>query len=394
MRKFLLCCIFLFSAIVASAQVDEPGAEVLSYDSIVSDEINADAIFDWWFIDAQEGDEMVVDMQGSDGLAPLLGLLDPNGTLVTRSDDGVADGSVTLDYTIPADGQYVIVATRAGNENGTTTGSYQLRVRRANGPVTRVNPYQEVIFRCNDMQVTNTAILEFYDDSDQVSAYRINVYGVGDFVPVIRVELDNLNVTDCSSDSQAMGGDSYTLPGQDTITLEGDLLEHAAQLTITGAKQAGTVLLTIGSRDGVPGQYVAVIEGFYIDPANDRDTLRVGQGPLAASAPLLVYMVGGKNERLDPAIALEEENEPDDSQASTAIVCDDAGRRDCDQVPSVAGLQVMIGEDVEIQGDRFDAGALLPAGDPSLRPLVLSSFSGNTSGSYSLVLIGELPPRE
>lgn len=388
MRK-LLFCILLLSATAASAQIGEPDTEILTYDSVVSGDITADAIFDWWFIQAQAGDEMVIDMQASDGLAPLLGLLSPESILVARSEDGTVDGAVTMEYIAPEDGEYVIVATRAGNENGTTTGSYQLRVRRANAAFTRVNPYQQVIFRCNDMEVTNAATLEFYDYSEQVTAYRINVYGIGDFVPVIRVELERLGVTDCSSDSQAMSGDNYTLPGQETVTLEGDLLRHAAQLTITGAQQAGMVLLTIGSRDGAPGQYVTVIEGFYIDPRNDRDILRIGQGPLAAAAPLLVYMVGGKNERLDPVITFE-----DDSGDTNATICDDAGRRGCDEVASIEGLQINIGAEVEIRGDRFDAGALLHPGDPLLRSLELGSFSGNTSGSYSLVLLGELPLRE
>ena len=366
---------------LALARAQEPGVSEIRYDSIVEDGIEENAIFDWWLIDVEEGDMMVMEMRGSDGLAPLIGLLDPGGQLVARSADGIIDGDVLLEYTAEASGQYIVVATRAGNENGTTTGNYWLRVRRANTPRERVNPYQQVVFRCQAMEVTNVLTLEFNDDAPLF--YRVNVYGMDDFLPVIRVEIDSLGLTDCSRDSQAMGGDSYTLPGAETVVLEGDEPEQVAQLAITGAQQAGNVTLTVGSENGLPGRYVVVVEGFRIDPANDRDRISIGQGPLAASVPLLVYMVGSNDSRLDPVIEAE----------SPVIVCDDVGRRGCDDIPAISGLRVTIGDDVVITGDRFDAGALLPAGTPQLYTLELGSFSGNTSGDYSLVILGEMPTK-
>jgi hypothetical protein len=297
---------------------------------------------------------------------------------------------VTLEYTAPVDGEYRIVATRVGNENGTTTGDYELLVRRANAVMERENPYQEVAFRCQDYEVTNAAVLEFADDPDHLDFYRISVYGMDGFVPVIRVYLDALDLTDCAQDFQAMDGDSYTLPGQDTVTVTGDLLNFAAQLTVRGAKDAGSVSLTVGSKNGASGRFLVVVEGFTISPSRDTDYIRVGQGPLAALSPLLVYMIGGKNERLDPSMRLMS-SDPENN----GIICDDAGRRGCDDVPPINDLRIHISvQDVEIAGDRFDAGVLLPRGATELREIELSSFSGNTEGKYVLVLMGELPPRE
>ncbi len=374
----------------ALAQEDAPAAEAISYDSQIEDSITTTAIYDWWYIQASEGDQIVVDMQAKNGLAPLIGILDINGDLADRSQDGEPNALVTLEYIAPADGEYRIVATRVGNENGTTTGGYTLLVRRANAVIERINPYQEVVFRCNDYEVTNAAVVEFSDDPDQPEYYRVNVYGMDGFVPVIRVYIDAIDVTDCAQDFQGMDGDSYTLPGEETVTVTGDLLNNAAQLTIRGAGQAGRVTLTVGSKDESTGRFLVVVEGFTISPEHDTDFIQVGQGPLAALSPLLVYMVAGKNTRLDPSMRLLT-----DDPESDGVVCDDAGRRGCEDVPSVSGLEVYVTvQDVEIVGDRFDAGVLLPRGATNLREIELSSFLGNTEGSYSLVLMGELPPRD
>jgi len=389
-KSVLAIILILLMALPAVAQEDAPMAESISYDSPLQDSITSGAIYDWWYLQASEGDQIVVDMQAKNGLAPLIGILDPNGNLAARSEDGEPNSQVTLEYIAPADGEYRIVATRVGNENGTTTGDYELLVRRANAPIERVNPYQEVVFRCKDYEVTNAAVLEFSDDPDQADFYRINVYGMDGFVPIIRVYLDTLDVTDCAQDFQAMDGDSYTLPGQDTVTVTGNLLNYASQVTIRGAAEAGVVSLTVGSKDGSTGRFLVVVEGFTISPERDTEFIRVGQGPLAALTPLLVYMISGKNERLDPSMRLVS-----DDPESDGVVCDDAGRRGCDDVPSVNGLDVHVSvQDVEIVGDRFDAGVLLPKGAADLREIELSSFSGNTEGKYFLVLMGELPPRE
>lgn len=389
-KSVLTLIAILLLALPAVAQEDAPAAESISYDSVVEDSITSAAIYDWWFIQASEGDQMVIDMQGQDGLAPLIGILDLNGDLAARSADGEPDGSVTLEFIVPTAGEYQIVATRVGNENGTTTGRYRLRVRRANAPIQRENPYQEVVFRCQDYEVTNAAVLQFSDDPDQADFYRVTVYGMDGFIPVIRVHLDALDVTDCAQDFQAMDGDRFTLPGQETVTVTGDLLNYASQLAIRGAKEAGIVTLTVGSKNKTTGRFLVIVEGFSISPERDTDFIQVGQGPLAALSPLLVYMVSGKNERLDPSMRLLSDNPESDG-----IVCDDAGRRGCADVPSTNGLNVYISAgDVEIIGNRFDAGVLLPRGSTKLREIELSSFSGNTQGKYALVLMGELPPRE
>ncbi|MBZ0287887.1 MAG: hypothetical protein K8I30_09760 [Anaerolineae bacterium] len=380
MKTVFLLLLSLLLVLVAGAQ-DVPTAETLTYDSVVMDDLSPEAFYDWWFLEASTGDIVVVTMTAQDTLEPLIGILDPGGTLVARSIDGTPGSAIELELIIPADGEYTIVATRVGNENGTSTGGYELQVRRANTPVERVNPYQEVTFRCQDYEVTNVATLQLAEDSANADYYRISVYGWDGFLPATRLNLTEPEVSDCSSDSQAVNGDTVTLPDVETMTFA-QHSETAAQLSLTGAAQAGRVTLTIGSKNGAAGRYLAVIEGLHISPSDDVDAIRIGQGPLTASVPLLVYMISDKSTRLDPSMRLNADD--------AGIVCDDAGRRGCEDVPGVNGLTVFITDGaVDVEGGRFDAGARLTTTD--LQTLELSSFSGNTEGGYMLVLLGELP---
>jgi hypothetical protein len=378
----------LMMVLPLAAQEDEdlPITDIINYDDQVSETLTARAFWDWWLVQVNVGDELVIDMFAQDTLEPLVGILDPGGTLVARSEDGTAGGRVTLEYTAGEAGEYTIVATRTGNENGTSTGPYNLRLRRANAPAIRENPYQQVTFRCREDEVTNVATLEFAEDADQATFYVISVYGYDGFEPVIRIHLTTMDLEDCSRDSEGVGGNVYAIPGEEAVTLDGATLS-AAQLTITGAGEAGTVALTIGSANGSTGRYVAFIDGFMIGE-DDVDTLTIGQGPLAASEPLLVYMVAGQTERLDPTIQVIDPINDD------SLVCDDAGRRGCEGVPSPLGLAVKVVSSIsDYVADRFDAGIVLPPSPPQLRTLALSSFSEITTGRYALVLIGELPER-
>ena len=379
--------ILLMAVVPLAAQDDVPLSEIINYDDEVADSLTQVAFWDWWNIQADAGDVMVVDMFAQDTLEPLLGILTPDGGLVARSEDGEPGGRVTLEYTVPTAGEYTIVATRAGNENGTSAGAYQLRVRRANAPDSRAATYQQVTFRCQDFEVTNVATLEFAEDNGQAEFYLISVYGFGDFEPVIRANFDGLDLEDCSRDSQGMAGTVYAVPGEEIVTLEGET-PHAAQLLIAGGPQVNGVTLTIGSANGTTGHYVAVINGFVIGE-NDEDAIRIGQGPLAATEPLVVYMVAGQGTRLDPSLRLLTNLNEDEG-----IVCDDAGRRGCEGVTSPVGLSIQLADSGElIEADRFDAGVTLPPGPPQLRDIELGSFRGNTTGHYALVLLGSLPEK-
>jgi hypothetical protein len=47
-----------------------------------------------------------------------------------------------------------------------------------------------------------------------------------------------------------------------------------------------------------------------------------------------------------------------------------------------------------LTGDRSDAGLLINPGNPDPVVVQLSSREGKTHGTYALVFIGQLPPRD
>lgn len=396
-QRFGLLFLLVFSlnlvAVQAQGDGDNPSVLDIFYDSVVEETLTPNAFYDWWTIRAEAGDNLVIDMVASGGLQPLIGILNPSGDLVARSEDGAPDATITLEYITPAAGQYTIVATRVGNADGTTSGAYTLRLRRANSPVISVNPYQDVTFRCKDeeYEVTTAATLTFGDDTSLPLNHRITVYGIDGFQPVIRVNFDAENAEPfelCNTDAQYTVGDTYTLPGEEARTVSTENISSASQLELGSAELMGPITLTIGSKDDAPGRYVVVIEGFSIEPKDDVDLVEVRVGPLAAkTSAITAYMVAAANSRLDPFMLREDSDQ----------VCDDAGREGCSDVASFKGAGVTLnsgeGAVVTITGDRSDAGLRLFPGNPDPMALTLSSRGEDTHGAYVLILIGELPPR-
>jgi hypothetical protein len=386
-RLFVVGFLCLAALPVVAQENSETVLDII-YDNPVDDTITQAAFYDWWILQASAGDIMVINMAASGGLEPLIGILDQGGNLVARSDEGAPDSLISLEYTTEQPGQFIIVATRVGNADGTSTGTYSLIVRRANGVVENVDTYQDVTFICEGFEATTAATVTFAEDPQPSLVHRITVYGIDGFEPVIRLNVDEPEPYEvCNTDAAQTVGDTFTLPGEDQRTITEDNLNTVSQHLVSGAENVGDIIITIGSRDGTPGRYMAIFDlGFAIDPANDTDRLEVRIGPLAAeTTSLSVYTVAVQNSRLDPFMTL----------LDSGVTCDDAGRTGCDGLPSFSGAGAVLheGDGTTLRGDRSDAGLLLTPGNPDPITLEVSSRGGDTYGGYALVLIGELPPR-
>lgn len=401
MTRFALLMFTLLVAVLplrAQGDPDSPTTADLPYDTLVEDSITDNAPFDRWVISADEGDIVVIEMVALGGLAPLVAVLDENSNLLFTSDflpDGTyvppqVDGVAELEFQAPWQGNYILVATREGRDQGTTTGTYTLLVRRdrAETGIARENTRQQVVFRCGVDDVTTAATVQWTGETN--IGYRVSVYGLDGFAPVARLEIITDTVdANCTEPVDAVVGDVVTLPGGESFTVAAP--EEAARIGVAGDTASAFFVLTVGSRGGEPGRYVALIEGFSIAGGGDEDLVEFRVGPLATSTGIDLYMLGPG--RLDPQmIALPDANDPE----GQPVICDDAGRRGCESMPPADGVGVVFAGEAPYQftGDRFDAAVRLQPGHPNPVAVQFVSRGGITTGPYALFFTGELPPRD
>lgn len=370
---------------------DAPTLGSISFEAPITDTITERAIFDRWTFTTNPGDLLVVTLRAADGLAPLVGLGTVGGDLLYSSDgqhegqriDAEPNAVIEFDYRVQNAGEYVIIVTRAGNDTGTTTGSYTLTLRRIVPQEVVEDTYQDVVFRCGADEVTTAATLQWAQEPGE--SYRISVYGLDGFRPVLRVAgPPNGDFEDCGADSQDMGGDRLALPGETEIILPANSPD-AVRFTVQA--MLNEITLTLGSIDGTAGRYLLVIEGFTIAPAREIDLLTARVGPLAArDTEMLVYMIRRDDTRIDPLI------QQFDTTDTLLAECDDAGRGACEAVPAISDLVIAFNNAPALSGSRLDAGLRLRPGNPN--PMYLSLTSRNRAeGEYALVIFGALPPR-
>ncbi len=379
-RIALFALLVIFMLVPVMAQVTQSN---INYGETVVDTITGDDFFDHWRFNANAGDVIRVRMEAADGLAPLIGISDGSLEIVVRSDtEGEAQPNqiAELNYVIPATGAYVIVATRVGNENGATAGSYALTLELLESAASRSDDRTDVTFRCGEIIATSAVWMRFPLHADE---YRVSVYGLGDFEPVIRSEIflqEQVEaVEQCNNSARFMQGDRLTLPPAIEHTHTDD--QHGARIIVndSGGTAEG-LALTVGSVDGASGRYVLVVEGLSLSDENPIGEIDIRQGPRAVSIDTLVYMVGNRS-RIDPVIRWYQIDQ----------ACDDAGLRDCADVPGLARANIVFSDGDRISGDRFDAGLRLNPGSTDIMRLELTNIARNTSGDYVLLVMGELP---
>jgi hypothetical protein len=381
---FLFC---LWFALPTFAQTEEPVVAPIEAGSTVTETITADAAFDWWRFYGVSGELYRAQMLTEDGLQPLLGVIDSGGNLIMRSDQGGTDTSsqadlARIEFTIPADGEFTLVASGAND----TTGSYRLTLQRLQEA--QVDPAAlTVTFPCNGRDVAALSGIQFRQDEGDMGSYPVFIYGADGLQPVIRFEVPEQAITACIEHADDADGDRYTFPDGDTFLVSTEQPESASLLTINAESNLGQIIITFGAADETRGRYIALIGGFHLEPGDEGESVQVRLAPLPAqTSGLTIYMIGvGENSRLDPFLTLGDE------AGNTLSTCDDAGRRGCDDVLPISGAGITLSNSTPFVGDRFDAGVFIPAGNTDWHTITPGSFGGNTTGNYALLIVGEYP---
>lgn len=386
---------------------DTPLMTDIEMNGSVSETITQRAFFDWWRLTAEKDDILAIEMFADEGLIPLLGLLDENGDIVAVSDEeevAEVNGRAYMQFRVVTEGTYTIVATRDGRDQGTSTGAYRLSLSNLRDDLQRDNPYTETQFRCKENLLTTALVLSFREDyvvqadlpEGQVrESYRISVYGLDDFEPMIRTNAEvNPNAPlDCTDSATGVVGSMVDLPQlQEVYSAEEDDADHQAMVTLTNTGQDqtfGTITFTIGAKEDSSGRFIVVLEGLAIQENSDVDQITLRVGPFARDLPVSMYMIGNPDNRLDPLLSLLADGD------IPGLVCDDAGRGDCSAIPVLVGSKVFVSDgERSYVGDRFDAGLNIVSDEAKPVSIALQSREYNTSGGYTLVFIAELPKSE
>ena len=102
----------------------------------VTGTITLDNRFDVFVFNGTALDVVNIAMNNTSGtLDPSLILVGPTGVALASNDDAVSGeniNSLIANFTLPADGQYIIIATHYGGPYGGTTGTYQLTLSQLN----------------------------------------------------------------------------------------------------------------------------------------------------------------------------------------------------------------------------------------------------------------------
>ncbi len=97
-------------------------------------QITADTFVHLYEYMGTAGEQITITMTGSGGLDAYLGILDPDNNVIAEDDDSAGGTNAQISIRLPESGSYLIVATRAGLDQGSTTGPYTLAIAAGTPP--------------------------------------------------------------------------------------------------------------------------------------------------------------------------------------------------------------------------------------------------------------------
>lgn len=96
--------------------------------------ITADTYFHIYEYIGTAGEQITVTMTGTGGLDSYLGILDPSDEVIAEDDDSAGGLDAQISIRLPESGSFLIIATRSGIDEGTTTGPYSLMLTPGTPP--------------------------------------------------------------------------------------------------------------------------------------------------------------------------------------------------------------------------------------------------------------------
>ncbi len=123
---------FELSLALADQTVDIPDTSVLEYGSSVTGTISDETFEVLYTFEGRAGDTITIEMNAAESgnLDPLLSLLNAEGEVVAENDDFDLNSTDSrIEFELPADGTYTVVATRYSGANGVSEGEFTLSLQ-------------------------------------------------------------------------------------------------------------------------------------------------------------------------------------------------------------------------------------------------------------------------
>lgn len=240
-----------------------------------------------------------ISMQRTGGdLNCYLYLLDETGQLLFEDNDSGGNGDAQIAYTLPSDGEYLVVATRLGQAQGTTSGSYVLTLTADADPVdvpldietddppampeALANLPELVYGQTVEGVISETRVLNAYvfwgqaDDSISIEMTSLNADEFNGLDPlVILLNRDRIPLAENDDIVEGIERDArleFTLPESDYYVIVATRFEQDE------GESVGPFRLTLTGPDPVESEDAVTVATGNTTPLNKLDTQTIAAG--------------------------------------------------------------------------------------------------------------------
>jgi hypothetical protein len=418
MRRRILLISFLI-AIVLSLFLSTPSNTVraqdnacdqlttISYGQTVTGSLDDVNYITGYCFKGTTGDKVTINLIATSGdLDTYLGLSDDTGSTVYAENDDADSGTDSqIIFTLPEDGQYVIVVTRFGLDEGTSTGNFSLSLSSDSGTTLPADEGEDVSIyvTCDTGERIRGGVQFSFINVNPGFSYTVTAVGIDDFDPVLAVETQP-GIGECNDDTPAASGSVVAVPDEGRVV--GDAT--TAQVRFTSPRRGFPINITVGSYDDDPGRFVLIIEGLAIQPADELDGFSIRVPSDVAEEPLGVYMIA-RYVDLDPYLAMgmgdgltnayvDGNFDPElvdyDDIEYPLFECNDAGLDECSDMPGFPGGPIAIANGSDYNPGSVDAGLMLTPNSSNPMLFVFGSNDSQSTGTYAIMIIGTVPGEE
>lgn len=240
---------FTLSLTSGSSTTTQPpvvSGNALNYGDSVTGTIDGATFEHSYTFEGTAGEAVTIELSATSGdLDSYLGLIGPDGNLLTENDDidlasGITNSAIT-NYTLPETGTYTIIATRFDSENGLTSGDFTLTLSQGEATTT-----QPPVVSGNALSYGNS-VTGVIDSSTFEHQYTFE----GNAGEAVTIELSALN-GDLDTYLSLFGPNGDLLAENDDINLASGITNSA--ITNFTLPETGTYTILATRYDGETGE--------------------------------------------------------------------------------------------------------------------------------------------